>query len=285
MKPPAAGQASSPAPKSDQRPTPALTTTARIDPNALAHGRVRLTRSDQDPRSDLKQSPPPPVRPSNTTLSAVAAISGAALAVFVAIHMFGNLKVYAGPVSFNDYAHWLRHAGYPLLPAGGLLWAFRIGLLLAALAHIWATLLKTLRAHRGAHRPQVSAKRRGASLISRGMWISGLLLLVFAILHILDLTTGTVAVDFQAPTSATSFAYSNLVASLSRPSFALLYAGAMLALLVHLLHGLWLLASDLGVTGNRTRKAWHILAHLIALIIAAGNLSIPLAIYLGVIGS
>ncbi|WP_237268336.1 hypothetical protein [Tessaracoccus flavescens] len=43
-------------------------------------------------------------------LKATMAVSGALWVTFVAIHLFGNLKVFQGADDFNGYAAWLRAA-------------------------------------------------------------------------------------------------------------------------------------------------------------------------------
>jgi len=32
---------------------------------------------------------------------------------YLIAHMYGNLKIFFGPGTFNDYAHWLRTLGEP----------------------------------------------------------------------------------------------------------------------------------------------------------------------------
>lgn len=232
---------------------------------ALSHGRIA----------------PAPIRHyriGNWVLAPIAAISGILLTGFVAIHMFGNVKAFFGPEDFNNYAHFLRVAGPPLLPAGGVLWCFRIGLLLVAGAHIWATALITWRAktHRG-------PTRTHTSLLSRTMWITGAALIAFVVIHILDLTTGALHRDFTAPTATASSAYENLIASLSRPSFALIYLLAMAALAAHLWHGLQLALFDLGLTANTWRRYLSIIGYAIALIVPLVNMTFPVLIFAGVI--
>ena len=69
-----------------------------------------------------------PVWASQRVLKATMAITGTVMALFVVVHMVGNLKVLAGPEAFNGYAAWLRQVAYPLLPHEGLLWAMRLAL-------------------------------------------------------------------------------------------------------------------------------------------------------------
>lgn len=224
----------------------------------------------------------PQTGPRSWLLKLAAALTGAILAAFVAIHMVGNIKAYFGPAHFNDYAHWLRVAGEPLLPEMGLLWAFRVVLLISIIIHIAATLALTFRS-RSARGPHRARGLRAESWVSRTMLITGIALLGFIIIHILDLTTGHLNGAFQAPTHTSSFAYENLIASFSRPLFSLLYLIAMGALAVHLIHGLWLLATDFAVTGPRTRRVWKIIAYAAGIVIALVNMSVPIAVLTGVL--
>ncbi|WP_082418318.1 succinate dehydrogenase cytochrome b subunit [Flaviflexus massiliensis] len=254
----------------EQRRLPRSSNAPGLDQEALDRGRV-------EPRHVIPQ-----VRPSNWTLKVTAAVTGSLLALFVIVHMVGNLKVYQGPESFNAYAHWLKVAGYPLLPKMGLLWIVRGVMGTSLILHIWSTLLIRYRGYRlrgGRKKPQL----RAGSFVSRLMLWTGIVLLLFIFIHILDLTTGQANSGFQAPTATESFAYENLVHSMSQPLFAVIYMVAMGALALHLVHGLWLIVTDLGVTGERTRKIWQAIAHLLAVVVALVNMSIPLAVLLGVV--
>ena len=51
------------------------------------------------------------------------AVSGAAFIAFVLVHMYGNLKAFAGHDAYNEYAEHLRSIGEPELPHEGMLWA------------------------------------------------------------------------------------------------------------------------------------------------------------------
>ena len=118
------------------------------------------------------------------------------------------------------------------------------------------------------------------------MPVTGIVLLLFIIFHILDLTTGTrpAASAEYTPTSATqSFAYANLVHSFDRPWVSAFYMTAMLLLGLHLSHGLWLAVNDLGATGHRLRQVCLALAGIIAIAVMVGNISLPIAVLTGVV--
>lgn len=215
------------------------------------------------------------------------AVTGSLFTLFLAAHLYGNLHVFSGPDEFNHYAHWLRTAGQPILPYEGLLWILRVGLGLSLVAHVWSALVLQLRARRsrgGKRRPL-----RGGSFSSwsgRTMLVSGIFIFCFVIFHIMDLTLGTPGAasdQFQQATTEEAFAYQNLVASFQRPAAAIFYCIALVALSLHLAHGLWSVVNDLGGTGKRLRAVSVALAGLVALAVLVGNAIIPIAVLLGVV--
>ncbi|MFC0313319.1 succinate dehydrogenase cytochrome b subunit [Gordonia phosphorivorans] len=224
--------------------------------------------------------------PSNVTLKVTMALTGTVFALYVLVHMIGNLKVYTGAEHFDAYAHWLRTLAEPLLPYEGALWLFRAVLLVCLAAHVGASVLIVVRARRArgrVRRTGMGWRRLPATL----MPYTGLVLLVFIVVHILDLTTGTRPVaptGFVDPTRTSSDAYGNLVESLQRWPMALFYIVVMAMLFLHLVHGLWTLAQDYGVTGQRTRQVWALLALVFAGAVALGDLSIPIAVLAGWVG-
>ena len=61
-------------------------------------------------------------------LKILMAVSGGIFILFVLLHMYGNLKAFAGHDAFNEYAHHLRTLGEPMLPHEGALWVIRAAL-------------------------------------------------------------------------------------------------------------------------------------------------------------
>ena len=199
--------------------------------------------------------------------------------------MLGNLKIYAGAESFNAYADFLREFGYPLLPHESLLWIARIVLLLSLVLHVWCAFALVGRSHQSRGR----FKRKNMvggwnTFTARTMPVTGIVLLLFIIFHILDLTLGVspaAAGEFQGAVDGQHAAYQNLVESFSRPGVAIFYILAMVILFMHLSHGIWTASSDLGVTGHRTRQVILWISYLLPAIIMVGNISIPLAVMFG----
>ncbi|MGB8020019.1 MAG: succinate dehydrogenase cytochrome b subunit [Candidatus Nanopelagicales bacterium] len=219
-----------------------------------------------------------PPRPPSWVLKVVMAVTGVVLVGFLLFHMAGNLKVFLGAEEFNHYAEWLRTLFNPLLPGESFLWVFRAVMLSSFVAHIYSAVTLRVRARRarGPHRRGAMPAKRWSV---RSMLMTGAIILSFVIFHLLDLTIGRTAAATDEFTAGD--AYGNLVASFERPAVALFYALTMLLIAIHLSHGLWSVVNDLGATGQRTRRVGLLLAGAIAIVIALGNMMIPIAVQLG----
>jgi succinate dehydrogenase / fumarate reductase cytochrome b subunit len=225
----------------------------------------------------------PPPRPSSFALKQTMAISGLILGAFVFVHMLGNLKVYEGAEAFNSYAVWLRTFLVPVLPETTLLWVVGGVLALCLVAHVWSAVVLSYRAK---HSRGKFARRGVKSFTARTMPVTGTVLALFVVFHVLDLTFGTrpAAPDgFREAGAGVSYAYQNLIASFQRPVVAAFYILAMALLGAHLFHGLWLAINDLGATGKRFRQIAAIVCSVVALVIMVGNISIPIAVWTGMI--
>jgi succinate dehydrogenase / fumarate reductase cytochrome b subunit len=219
-----------------------------------------------------------PPWPPTWVLKVVMAVTGLMFAGFLLFHMAGNLKVYLGPEEFNHYAEWLRTLFNPLMPGQSFLWVFRIVMLTAFVVHIYSgsTLFVRGRRARGSHRRKAMPVTRWSV---RSMLMTGAIIACFVVFHLLDMTIGRTAASTQGFTKGD--AYGNLVASFERPAVALFYALTMLLIAIHLGHGLWSVVNDLGATGHRTRQVGLLLAGVIAIVVAVGNMTIPIAVQMG----
>ncbi|MFC3849269.1 succinate dehydrogenase cytochrome b subunit [Corynebacterium hansenii] len=238
--------------------------------DAIAHGKITF--------EPLRERPKFP----SWALKLIMAVTGLLFGLYVIVHMVGNLKIFMGEQDFNAYAAFLRSVGYPAIPHEGVLWIFRIVLLVAVVLHVYGAFALSGRARqsRGKFRRQGMVGGWN-TFTARTMLITGIVLLAFIVFHILDLTIGAAV----APENFVhGEAYANLVASFSRPLVAIWYIIAQLALLLHLSHGLWTATSDLGITGARWRKVLLFLSGLIPLLVVVGNIAIPVAVLTGLVG-
>ena len=83
---------------------------------------------------------------STIALKLLMAVSGLVFIGYLILHMYGNLKVFAGHEAFNEYAHHLRTFGEPMLPYSGLLWIVRVTLIVAIVAHLYSAYALAARA-------------------------------------------------------------------------------------------------------------------------------------------
>ena len=116
------------------------------------------------------------------------AVSGALFVFYVLVHMYGNLKIFAGVAAFNEYAEHLRTLFTPFLPYAGFLWLFRVVLIAALVAHAWSAFYLWSRA-RGARTTRYVAKAAArATVKSKMMRWGGVALLLFLVWHLLQFT-------------------------------------------------------------------------------------------------
>jgi succinate dehydrogenase / fumarate reductase cytochrome b subunit len=217
----------------------------------------------------------------------VMAITGIMLIGFVVAHMIGNLKAYLGVVEFEGseaydldvYGHWLRELLVPAIPHGVTLWLLRVGLIVAVLLHIHAAYSLTVMNRKARPVKYQSARDyQVATFASRTMRWTGIIVLLFVLWHLADLTLGWVNPGFEH-----GEVYRNLDASLSRIPVAILYIVANIALGTHLFHGTWSLFQSMG-WNNPKFNAWRkSIAAGIATVVVVGNVSFPIMTLAGVI--
>ncbi|HEY0002142.1 MAG TPA: succinate dehydrogenase cytochrome b subunit [Actinoplanes sp.] len=213
-------------------------------------------------------------------LKILMAVTGLLLVGFLYAHMIGNLKIFFGGPTFDHYAHWLRTIGTPLLPQDWYLWIQRTGLTVAVVAHIVAATILARRARqarpvRYAHRPKVQG-----SYAARTMRWGGVLILLFVIYHILDLTTGTLN-----PVGEPGKPYANVVADFApgRWYVTLFYTLSIVAVGLHLRHGLFSAVRTLGQQTARGERIARATALVLSLVLVVGYLAVPFAVLTGLV--
>jgi succinate dehydrogenase / fumarate reductase cytochrome b subunit len=212
------------------------------------------------------------------------AITGLMLVGFVLAHMIGNLKMYLGASHLNDYAEFLRNLLVPILPRTVLLWLLRFGLIGAVLVHLHAAVTLT-RLNREARSVKYQGPRDyvAANFASRTMRWTGIIVLLFVLWHLADLTWGTTNAIGTSGVFHRGDAYGNVVRSFNRVPVAVLYIVANIALGTHLFHGVWSLFQSMGWNNPRFTKWRRQIATGIAALIVVGNVSFPIAVLAGVV--
>ena len=224
------------------------------------------------------------------------AVTGLVLIGFVIGHLIGNLQVFQHPDHLNGYAQFLHELG-------PLLWVARIGLLVAVVIHIWAGValsLENVRA-RGAEPYRVKHTIR-ATLASRTMKWTGLVVLAFLIYHLAHFTLGVAqAGTFKenlklyamqheyrmagfpviAAGAQVLDVHSMVILGFQNPVVSIFYIVAVGLLSFHLLHGFDSMFQTLGLRSTRWSGGLRAVAVIFCLAYFAGNLAIPGAVLSG----
>lgn len=206
------------------------------------------------------------------------AVTGVVFVLWVLAHMVGNLKVFSGRAAFDDYAVGLRGLGEPLLPYSGFLWIVRVVLLVSLVLHVWAAVSLWRRAHRARSTRYVRFRPVQATWSSQTMRWGGVALLLFVVFHLLQFTTRTIEIggSFDSP-------YDRVVAAFSTWYVLAVYVPAMVALGMHLRHGIWSVVATLGWSSHRREPGIKRVALVVALVVVVGFLAPPFAIFLGLL--
>jgi succinate dehydrogenase / fumarate reductase, cytochrome b subunit len=229
------------------------------------------------------KTPPTPARPKRPLipgplLKFVMALSGAVLVLYLVVHMIGNLQIFWGPTAINGYAEWLRTLLEPVLGWEGFVWVVRIALAVSVVAHIWSATVLALRAKRARPVKYAAGNKVKGSYTARTMRWGGVIVLLFIIWHILDLTVGVVN-----PNGEHLKPYENIVADFApdRWYITLFYVVSLVAIWFHLRHGLWSAIQTLGKSSNRREKALKAGATVFSTVLIVGFLIVPISATFG----
>ena len=210
----------------------------------------------------------------------VMAVTGVILFGYVVAHLLGNLQIYsADHDQINRYAAFLHDPSNLVL-----LWTARTVLLAAVAMHIVAS-VQLWKLKRDA-RPIGYVKKTDVptSYAARTMMWSGPIIAAFVIFHILHLTVGAVV-----PLKELSLNHPNVrvnvISGFLNPAVSGFYVVAMILLCMHLYHGLWSMFQSLGFSHPRYTPAIRRIAAWLAILIAAGFISIPISAMTGLVGA
>jgi len=220
----------------------------------------------------------------NTTIGkkVIMALTGLIWIGFVAGHMFGNLKIFLGEEHFNHYAHGLRTLGEPLLAYGQALWIARIVVIVALVAHIWSAISLTLLNKQARSSGYVQHRKLNANAAQMTMIFGGIALVLFILFHLMHFTLGAVVHPSFNPDNP----YYNVVVGFQSYGYILVvvYLLALIALALHLYHGMWSVFQTLGLNNKTYTDALRILAWLVAIFIPLGFALVPLSVVFGIVG-
>jgi succinate dehydrogenase / fumarate reductase cytochrome b subunit len=207
----------------------------------------------------------------------IVAVTGVVLILFVVGHLLGNLQIFLGPEWINGYAEHLRDLG-------PLLWMIRGFLLIVVIAHIYYTIRLAVENRQA--RPERYRRRDivKATLASRSMVLSGLVLLAFIIYHLLHFTVRTTDPRFAAlPKDPLGHydVYSMMILGFQSPLVSGFYILGMFLLALHLSHGSSSFFQSLGLNNQKLTPRLALAGRVFAWLLFIGYSAIPVAVLLG----
>jgi succinate dehydrogenase / fumarate reductase cytochrome b subunit len=227
----------------------------------------------------------------------VMAVTGAVLVGFVTGHLVGNLQIFGPPDKINGYAHFLQSLG----PA---LWAVRLGLLACVIAHIGIAVQLTIENRQARPEKYDFNHTIRATLSSRTMRWTGVVVLAFVLYHLAQFTLGwaqsddfktrlpeyAMTADFHllgfpivAQGQVVHDVYSMVFLGFANPVVSLFYIVAVGLLSFHLLHGAESMFQTLGWKSGPWAGLLKKIVALYCLLYLLGNLAIPGAIMTGIV--
>jgi succinate dehydrogenase / fumarate reductase, cytochrome b subunit len=194
----------------------------------------------------------------------VVAAAGLLLCGFLVAHLAGNLLLFVSEGAFNNYAKTLEHNPFLPLAEGGLIVLFVL--------HILVSL--KLRRENAQARPvayEGYKSKGGRSWGSSTMTYTALLVLAFLIVHLKTFKFGD---DERG-------IYALVMSSFSNPLYSGFYVAAMIALGLHVSHGLQSGFQTLGLNHPRWTPLIRKFGFLFAVVICGGFALIPLWAFFG----
>lgn len=209
----------------------------------------------------------------------VTGITGLGLVIFALEHMLGNLEFLISDAGYNEYSHFL-------ISLGPILWVIELGLLAFFVFHISLGIniwLGKRRARPDGYAVTTTAgppSRQSAS--SRSMIVTGIIMAVFLVLHLLSFKYGA-----YYETTVNGVVMRDLAKLMrekfSEPLYAFGYPVVVLLLATHLRHGVWSAFQSLGASKPSVAPVLYTVGGILGLLIGIGFLVVPLAIYFGLV--
>jgi succinate dehydrogenase / fumarate reductase cytochrome b subunit len=211
------------------------------------------------------------------------AVTGLLLALYLVLHLIGNLLIYLGPSTFNAYGHFL--VSNPLIVP------VEIGLLAIFVIHIYRAVTNWWTNRKARPIPYYQSTRRlfgygwtgkpsRKSVASTTMIVSGLITIIFVVVHVDQFKLGP-----EYVTTATSGTpgirdlYRLVVESFGSAAIVAFYVLCLTILGFHLWHGISSALNSLGADHPRYTPTLLRISRVLAIVVAAGFLTIPLWVY------
>lgn len=204
------------------------------------------------------------------------AVTGLLLIAFVTVHLIGNLSIFAGPDGINAYAKALHDLG-------PLVWLFRLGMVALFAIHITFGIQLYMENKAATPDPYAIEKTQVTSFSAKTMIFTGLIILAFLLYHLLHFTLQVTnpsisAVNLPLDAASRLDVYSMMVFSFQKVFISLIYIVAMIALLLHLAHGISSWVQTFGLSTGPSQDKVISIGKVLAIAYGLGYIAIPLLI-------
>lgn len=199
------------------------------------------------------------------------ALTGLILIGFLVVHLMGNLLIFVGPETLNQYGLKLREYPY-------LLWSARAVLFLSVCLHIYAAIKLSMLNKLARPVSYHSQKPTKASLASRTMLVSGCIVLFFIVYHLAHFTFRWTHREMFAYLDEHDV-YAMVVLSFKSPWVTGFYLVSVLLLMSHLFHGVNSFFQTLGINHSKYNKIIRAVGPILSVLLAFGFLAVPLSIF------
>jgi len=208
-------------------------------------------------------------------------LTGFGLVGFIVIHMLGNLQIFLGQEVLNQYAVLLKSSAE-------VLWGFRIALLGMIFLHIAAAVSLVIDNRKARPVGYVDKSTVQASYASRTMKYSGIIVLAFAVYHILHFTAKVTHPNYhemKAPLDGKMVpdVYGMVVHGFSNPWISLFYIISVGLLCMHMSHGVSSMFQSLGLMTRNNEGLLKLSAKGLSVAIFLGMSSVPVAVLLNIV--
>jgi succinate dehydrogenase / fumarate reductase cytochrome b subunit len=209
---------------------------------------------------------------------AVMAVTGLLMVLFVVGHLLGNLTIFVGADALNAYAEKL-HALAPVV------WGTRLVMGTAVLLHLVLSIQITMENSQAKPDKYAISRSLKATFASKNMIWTGVILGAFIVYHLLHFTfrvTPDVA-DFtgEVPGNVYAMVTTALHATLTGAAYVI----AMVALFLHLSHGIQSLFQTLGLSNGVMLPRYGTAGKVVSFIFLVGFGAIPVAILAGLLAA
>ena len=200
-------------------------------------------------------------------------VSGLMLCGFLVSHLIGNCLIYVGPEAFNSYAH--------ALITNPLIYVAEAILAAIFLTHIFLAIALTIENNQARPEKYFIKHRsgRGATFASSTMPYTGIIVLIFMVLHILNFKFGPIYMATYDGVEMRDL-HKLMIEYFADPLHVGWYIFAMIALGIHLSHGFWSAFQSIGFNHPKYNCGLKLISKCFALFITLGFSALPIWCFL-----